>query len=76
MVTETEPVAVEASTQTGDDYVYIRVPREKMAPVDNGITEAVRHDVSQSARPQNATPALHSVPVQLPAPFVVAAVAW
>ena len=39
-----------------------------MAPVDNGATGTVQHQVSQSARPQNAAPVLHSVPVQLPAP--------
>ena len=39
-----------------------------MAPVDCGLTETVQQHVSQSARPQNAAPVLHSVPVQLPAP--------
>ena len=48
--------------------VYIRVARERMAPVDYGLTETVQHQVSQSAGPQNAAPVLHSVPVQLPAP--------
>ena len=31
MVTETEPAAPAASTQNDDDYVYIRVPRERVA---------------------------------------------
>ena len=48
--------------------MYIRVPREKVAPVDTGRTEMVQHHVSQSAGPQNAVPVLQSVPVQLPAP--------
>ena len=68
MVTETEPAVPEPSTQNDNDYVYIRVPRERMAPVDQGLTETVRHQVSQSAGPQSAAPVLHSVPVQLPAP--------
>ena len=68
VVTETEPVAPEASTRKDDDYVYIRVPREKGAPEDNGLTETVQHPISQSAGPKNAAPVLHSVPVQLPAP--------
>ena len=68
MVAETEPTAPEASTQNDGDYVCIRVPREKMAPVDNGLNETVQHQVSQSAGQQNAAPILHSVPVQPPAP--------
>ena len=67
MVTKTEPAAPEAFTQNDEDYVYIRVPREKMAPVDNGLTETVQHQVSHSAGPQNAAPVLHTVPVQLAA---------
>ena len=65
---ETEPAAPGSSTQNGDGYVYILVQRENMVPVDNGLTETVQHQVSQSAGPQNAAPVLHSVPVQLPAP--------
>ena len=42
VVTKTEPAATEASTQN-DDYVYIRVPRENMATVDNGLTETGQH---------------------------------
>ena len=68
VVTETEPAAPEPSRRNDDDYVYIRVPRERMAPVDYGLTETVQHQVPQSAGPQNATPVLRSVPVQLPAP--------
>ena len=67
VVTDTEPAAPEPSRQNADDYVYIRMPRERMAPVDYGLTETVQHQVSQSAGPQNAAPVLHSVPVQLPA---------
>ena len=48
--------------------MYIRVPREKVAPVDTGRTETMQYHVSQSAGPQNAAPVLQSVPVQLPAP--------
>ena len=38
-----------------------------MVSVDNGLTETVQYQVSQSAMPQNATPVLHSVTVQPPA---------
>ena len=48
--------------------MYIRVPREKVAPVDTGLTETVQHHVSQSVGPQNAAPVIQSVPFQLPAP--------
>ena len=68
VVTGTEPAAPAASTEKDDDYVNIRVPREKLAPVDTGRTEMVQHRVSQSAGPQNAAPVLQSVPAQLPAP--------
>ena len=68
VVAGTEPAAPAASTQKDDDYVYIRVPRGKVAPVDTGCTETVQHHVSQSTGPQNAAPLLESVPVQLPAP--------
>ena len=43
--------------------MYIRMPREKVAPVDTECTETAQHQGSQSAVPQNA-----AVPVQLPAP--------
>ena len=66
--TETEPAAREPSRRNDDDYVCIRVPRERMAPVEYGLTETVQHQVSRSAGPQNAAPVFHSVPVQLPAP--------
>ena len=36
--TKTEPAAPEASAHNDEDYVYNRVPREKMAPVDDGLT--------------------------------------
>ena len=68
VVTETDSAAPEPSRRNDDDYVYIRVPRERIAPVDYGLTETVQHQVSQSAGPQNAAPILHSVPVQAPAP--------
>ena len=68
VVTGIEPAAPAASTDKDDDYVYIRVLREKVAQVDTGRTETVQHHVSQSAGPQNAAPVLESVPVQLPAP--------
>ena len=67
VVTKTEPAAPEASTQNDDDYVYIRVPRENMVLVDNGLNETVQHQVSLSVRPQNAAPVLDTVSVQPPA---------
>ena len=66
-VTETEPAAPEPPRQNDDDYMYVRVPRERMAPVDYGLPETVQHQVSQSTGPQNAAPVIHSVPVQPPA---------
>ena len=51
VVPETDPAAPAASTQNDNRYAYIRVPREKVAPVDTGITDTVRHHVSQSTRP-------------------------
>ena len=68
VVTGTEPDAPAASTQTDDNYVYIRVPQVKVAPVDTGRTDRVQHHVSQTSGPQNASPVLQSDPVQLPAP--------
>ena len=68
VVTGTEPAAPAASTQKDDDYVYTRLPRDKVAPVDTERTETVHHHISPSAGPQNAVPVLQSVPVQLPAP--------
>ena len=41
VVTGTKPAATAASTLKVDDYVHIRVPREKVAPVDTGRTETV-----------------------------------
>ena len=64
VVTKAEPTAPEASTQNDEDYVYIRVPREKKAPVDNGLTETAQHQFSQSAGLQNCAPVLHTVPVK------------
>ena len=69
VVTGIEPAAPAASTEKVDVYVYIRVPREKVAPMDSGRTETVQHHVSQSVGPQNAAPVLQSVPVKIPAPF-------
>ena len=68
MVTGTEPVATATSTRQVDDNVYIRVPREKVAPVNTERTQTVQQHVSQSSAPSNATPVLQSAPVQLPAP--------
>ena len=42
MVTGTGPAAPAASTQKVDDYVYIHVPREKVAPVGTGSTMFLR----------------------------------
>ena len=66
MVTGTGLAAPAASTQNDDDYVYIRVPWEKVAPVDTGRTETVQHHGSQSAGPINSAPVLLSVPLHLP----------
>ena len=60
VVTEIERAAPDSSTHNDDDYVYIGVPREEMAPVNNGFTETVQRQVSLSAGPQNAAPVLHS----------------
>ena len=43
----TEPAAPAGSMQKDDDYVHIRVPREKVEPVDTGRTEMVQYHVSQ-----------------------------
>ena len=63
-----QPAASESSRQNYDDYVYIRVPRDIIAPVYYGFIKSVQHQVSQIAEPHNAAPVLHYVPVQLPAP--------
>ena len=68
VVTGIEPAAPAVSKQKDDDDVYIRVPREKVAPADTGRTETVHQHVSQRAGPQNAAPVLRLGPVQLPAP--------
>ena len=68
VVAGTQPAAPAASTHKDGDYVYIRVLREKTAPVDTRRTETVQHHVSQSDGPQNASPVRQSVMVQLPAP--------
>ena len=68
MITENESAAPESSRQNNDDYVYMSVPWERMAPVGYGLTETVQHQVSQSAGPQSAAPVPHFVPVQLPVP--------
>ena len=51
VVMGTEPAAPAGSMQKDDDYVYIRVPREKVEPVDTGPTETMQYHVSQSAGP-------------------------
>ena len=61
VVTGTEPAAPTASTQKDDDYVSIRMLREKVAPVDVELTETVQHNVSHSEK--NAEAVLQSVPV-------------
>ena len=37
--------------QKDDEHVYIRLMREKVAPVDTGRTETVQHHVSQRDGP-------------------------
>ena len=73
MITRTKPAAPEGSTQNDEGYMYIRVLREKMVPVNNGLTQTVQHQVSQVAGPQNAAPVLHTVPVQ---PAATASQQW
>ena len=68
------PATSEASTQNDDDYELIRVSREKMAPVGNGLAETVLYQVSQSAGRHNSAPVIPSIPLQPPAR--VTAVAW
>ena len=69
VVTETDLAASEASTLNDENYVYVRVSPEEMAPVDNVLTETVHHQISRSAGQHDATPVLHSVTVQImPAP--------
>ena len=46
VVTEIEPAAPQASTQNDDHYMYMHVPREKMAPAENGVDETMQHHVS------------------------------
>ena len=48
VVTGIEPAAPAASTEKDDDYEYIHVPREKVAPVDTGCTETVQHHVPRA----------------------------
>ena len=57
VVTGTGPAAPAASTEK-DDYVYIRVPRENVAPGEPGRTETVQHHVSQRSGPKIAAPVL------------------
>ena len=68
VVTKPELAAPKESTQNDDNYVYIRVGRENMAPVDNGLTETVQDQVFQNAGPQYAAPVLFTVLVQPPEP--------
>ena len=69
VVTKTEPSVPEGSVQNDKYYVKDIVPPEKMASLDNGLTETLQHQVSQSAGPHNAAPILclhriHTIPVQ------------
>ena len=68
MITENEHGAPEALKQNYDDYVHVRVSRENMRPLDNGLTETVQYQASLSVEPHNAAPGIHSFPVQLPVP--------
>ena len=62
--TEAEPDALEVSTQNDDDYVYSHEPREEMVPLNDGLTEKVRHQIYQSAR-WSTERVLYSVPMQM-----------
>ena len=53
VVRKTESAALEASTQNDSDYIYIRVPRENMAPVNNGLAETVQHSITFYKAPVN-----------------------
>ena len=68
VVTETDPAASETSTLNDENFVHILVPRERMAPLDNRLIITVEHQVSQSAGPHDATPVLHFVAGEMPAP--------
>ena len=54
--------------------VYIRVPPEKVAPIDTGLTETVQHHDSHRAGLHNTAPVLHSSGAD--AGTRIAAVAW
>ena len=49
--------------ENDDDFVHIRVPRERMAPVGYGVTETMQYKVSHSAGLQQsgASSSLRSV---------------
>ena len=49
VVAAAEPNALEVSTHN-DDYAHSHAPREKMVPVDDGLTDRMQRRVSQSAR--------------------------
>ena len=58
VVTGTEPAAPAVFKQKDDEYVNIRVPRDKVAPVDTERSEMIRHRVSSSAGPNPSAPVL------------------
>ena len=55
VVTKTELAALESSTQNDNDYMYIRVPRGNILPVDNRLTEMVQHSTTFSKAPVDIT---------------------
>ena len=67
VITVTKPDVSKARMQNGDYYVYIRMPREKVAPVVIDLTKTVQQHVSQNDGPQNTAPVLHLLTLQLPA---------
>ena len=50
VVTDAELDALGVSTQNDDDYVYSHAMPDKMVPVNDGLTERVQLQISQSAR--------------------------
>ena len=67
VATEAEP-APETTTQKHSLYVYMRVLRWKMAPLDNSLTDTMQHHVFQLARQQYAAEVLRCIIVYQQAP--------
>lgn len=68
VATQTEPAAPAAGLRHGGNYVYIPVPRQRVAPIDAGVTTTAQHAMSHNAGPHGLAQARHSVPVRFRAP--------